>query len=215
MDEAVDFCRELMELRVSFRMDIMNRLYNGSNDYGVGWKKRCVVVNGNDYNLMEYMKKLRLNMWLMTNMNLSFNPSLYSSKTNRKVSIYVVILIEGYYFLFLMSIHLIWTMEISKPFSIPSILHSWKSLSSMNSNMIATWENGLVITNGDWSIEPLNMDIELNPSMNTVMIKVPPLIVIKSDEGWIFGGYTTQSWEVAHPDEFGSIYYDMIWYDIQ
>ena len=62
MDEAVDFCRELMELRVSFRMDIMNRLYNGSNDYGVGWKKRCVVVNGNDYNLMEYMKKLRLNM---------------------------------------------------------------------------------------------------------------------------------------------------------
>ena len=61
MDEAVDFCRELMELRVSFRMDIMNRLYNGSNDYGVGWKKRCVVVNGNDYNLMEYMKKLRLN----------------------------------------------------------------------------------------------------------------------------------------------------------
>ena len=62
MDEAVDFCRELMELRVSFRMDIMNRLYNGSNDYGVGWKKRCIVVNGNDYNLMEYMKKLRLNM---------------------------------------------------------------------------------------------------------------------------------------------------------
>ena len=62
MDEAVDFCRELMEMRIPFRMDIMNRLYNGSNDYGVGWKKRCVVVNGNDYNLMEYMKKLRLNM---------------------------------------------------------------------------------------------------------------------------------------------------------
>ena len=40
--------------------------------------------------------------------------------------------------------------------------------------------------------------------------KGPTLIVIKSDEGWIFGGYTTQSWEVAHPDEFGSIYYDMI-----
>ena len=173
MDEAVDFCRELMEMRVSFRMDIMNRLYTGSNDYGVGWKKRCVVVNGNDYNLMEYMKKLRLNMWLMANMSLSFNPSLYSSKTNRKVSIYVVILIEGYYFLFLMSIHLIWTMEISKPFSIPSILHSWKSPSSMNSNMIATWENGLVITNGDCYIGLLNTSTHQNLFMSVVMIRDP------------------------------------------
>ena len=36
--------------------------------------------------------------------------------------------------------------------------------------------------------------------------KEPTLIVIKSSEGWIFGGYTTQSWY----EGFGSIYYDMI-----
>ena len=40
--------------------------------------------------------------------------------------------------------------------------------------------------------------------------KGPTLIVIKSSEGWIFGGYTTQSWKVVHPDEDGGIYYNMI-----
>ncbi len=41
-------------------------------------------------------------------------------------------------------------------------------------------------------------------------VKGPTLIVIKSSEGWIFGGYTTRSWKVAHPNEDGSIYYNMI-----
>ena len=36
--------------------------------------------------------------------------------------------------------------------------------------------------------------------------KGPTLIVIKSSKGWIFGGYTTQSWKVIHPNEFGGIY---------
>ncbi len=40
--------------------------------------------------------------------------------------------------------------------------------------------------------------------------KRPTLIVIKSSEGWIFGGYTTQSWKVVHPNLIGGIYYDMI-----
>ena len=41
-------------------------------------------------------------------------------------------------------------------------------------------------------------------------VKGPTLIVIKSSEGWIFGGYTTRSWKVVHHDEDGSIYYNMI-----
>ena len=36
--------------------------------------------------------------------------------------------------------------------------------------------------------------------------KGPTLIVIKSSKGWIFGGYTTQSWKVIHPNESGGIY---------
>ena len=34
----------------------------------------------------------------------------------------------------------------------------------------------------------------------------PTLVVIKSSEGWIFGGYTTQSWKVVHPNEYGGIF---------
>ena len=41
--------------------------------------------------------------------------------------------------------------------------------------------------------------------------KGPTLIVIKSSGGWIFGGYTTQSWKVVHPNERGSIYNNMIY----
>ena len=40
--------------------------------------------------------------------------------------------------------------------------------------------------------------------------KRPTLIVIKSSEGWIFGGYTTKSWKVVNPNLIGGIYYDMI-----
>ena len=39
--------------------------------------------------------------------------------------------------------------------------------------------------------------------------KGPTLIVIKSSEGDIFGGYTTQSWKVIHP-KFGGIYNEII-----
>ena len=35
--------------------------------------------------------------------------------------------------------------------------------------------------------------------------KGPTLVIIKSSGGWIFGGYTTQSWKVVNPDEWGCI----------
>ena len=40
--------------------------------------------------------------------------------------------------------------------------------------------------------------------------KGPTLIVIKSNGGDIFGGYTTQSWKVIHPKEFEGIYNEII-----
>ena len=44
-------------MRIPFRMDIMNRLYNDFNEYGVGWKKRCLMVNGTEYRMKKYVKK--------------------------------------------------------------------------------------------------------------------------------------------------------------
>ena len=54
--EFVEFCRELMEMNIPFRMDIMNRIYTGSNKYGIRWKNRQMIVNGNKYEiLLDYM----------------------------------------------------------------------------------------------------------------------------------------------------------------
>ena len=33
----------------------------------------------------------------------------------------------------------------------------------------------------------------------------PTLIIIKSSGGWIFGGYTTRTWAVVHPNQYGCI----------
>ena len=41
-------------------------------------------------------------------------------------------------------------------------------------------------------------------------VKGPTLIVIKSSGGWIFGGYTTQSWIVFDHGDYKRIYNDMI-----
>ena len=41
--------------------------------------------------------------------------------------------------------------------------------------------------------------------------KKPILVIIKSSGGWIFGGFTTKSWKVVHPNERGSIYFNMIY----
>ncbi len=40
--------------------------------------------------------------------------------------------------------------------------------------------------------------------------KGPTLVIIKSSRGWIFGGYTTQSWKVVHPDEWKGICNDIL-----
>ena len=58
--EFDEFCGELMEMRIPFRMDIMKRLCNGFNEYGVGWKDRCVVVNGSEYKMMINCMKWKL-----------------------------------------------------------------------------------------------------------------------------------------------------------
>ena len=40
--------------------------------------------------------------------------------------------------------------------------------------------------------------------------KGPTLVIIKSSGGWIFGGYTTESWNSLYPNFFECIYNDMI-----
>ena len=55
--EYEEFCRELMDVKIPLRMDIMNRLYTGK-EYGDRWKNHFVVVNGHEYKLMMNYTKL-------------------------------------------------------------------------------------------------------------------------------------------------------------
>ena len=47
---------ELMEMNLPFRIDIMNELFNGSNEYGIGWKNRCLMVNRKEYKMISVVK---------------------------------------------------------------------------------------------------------------------------------------------------------------
>ena len=54
--EFHEFCSELIEMNIPFKMDIMNRLLDG-NEYGNRWKSRFLIVNGNEYQMIfDYMK---------------------------------------------------------------------------------------------------------------------------------------------------------------
>ena len=71
--EFDEFCGELMEMRIPFRMDIMNRLCTGFNEYGNRWKNLCLMVNGNEYKtIVTYMKKV----WKLSKLK-------YNEKANR------------------------------------------------------------------------------------------------------------------------------------
>ena len=58
--EFVEFCRELMEMNIPFRIDILERMSNGFFEYGNRWKNRCVVVNEKKYDLMTILINIRL-----------------------------------------------------------------------------------------------------------------------------------------------------------
>ena len=55
---------ELMKMRISLQSDIMNKFCNDSDEYGVGWKNRCVVVNRNEYNII-----IHYIHWTMNDLN--------------------------------------------------------------------------------------------------------------------------------------------------
>ena len=204
MDEAVDFCRELMEMRIPFRMDIMNRLYNGSNDYGVGWKKRCVVVNGNDYNLMEYMKKLRLN-------DLKFNEEIEYVIDGKyepiiqSLSVYLQDKSKGEYLCCDIDRRLLLSFLDEYPFDMNNgdiqaflypIYSPFLKESIINEQQ---YDSYLREWAGDYKWRLLYRSSEHEYTSKSFHEccddKGPTLVIIKSSGGWIFGGFTTQSWK--------------------
>ena len=205
--EFVAFCRELMEMRIPFKMDIMNRIYNGSNEYGVGWKNRSVVVNGNEYKLIfEYMK-LRLSDMkyndkderfefviddkyepiiqsfskFVEDGNIDYN-TLIENLDRRRVNEFVN---EGLMDMNNEDVHRFF-FPLYSPFLRNTVLFGQEY-----DSYLREWV-------GDYKWKMIYRASEHEYTSKSFHEccddRGPTLVIIKSSEGWIFGGYTTQSW---------------------
>ena len=217
------FCKELMEIRIPFRMDIMERLCNGFNEYGTSWKNRCLVVNGNEYKMIYDCMKLKL------------SELKYNEETDR-----IECIIDSKYESIIQCFSN-YLQDKSKGDELRSVIDR-KLLNSfvddydldMNNKDVQDffypiyslflresviseekYDSYLREWVGDYKWKLLYRASEHEYTGYSFHDycddKGPTLIVIKSSEGWIFGGYTTQSWKVADHKKNIGIYNDMIY----
>ena len=214
--EFVEFCRELMEIRILFRMDIMERLCNGYNEYGARWKNRCVVVNENDYKMIFDHMKLRLSE-LKYNVETDRIECIIDSKyesiiqsfsnylqdNSRADELRSVIdrkLLNSFLDVYPLDMNNKDVQDffypIYSPFLKESIINEEK------------YDDKLREWIGDYKWKLLYRASEHEYTAKSFHEycddEGPTLIVVKSSGGWVFGGYTTQSWSGC------GIYNDMI-----
>ena len=216
----IEFCRELIEMNIPFRMDIMNRLCTGFNENGVAWKNRCVVVNENEYKVMMKYMNIRLGdlqyngekerdeivrNTLMPLANEILNdfenylkaPSKYVKNDKLKIDDIINLLsmisidtsneiIRQYLLNYTISLFCYGTKVLENS-DYDDKLREWLGSDYKWRLLYRASEHGYTAKS-------------FHEYCNN---KGPTLIMIKSDGGWIFGGYTTQSWSGK------CIYYDM------
>ena len=207
--EFVAFCRELMEMNIPFKMDIMNRLWNGSNEHGVRWKNRSIVVNRNEYKLIYDYIKLRLSYIkyndrdeklefmiddkyesiiqcfskFIEDGNIDYN-SLIENVDRRRVNEFVN---EG-----LIDMNNENVQSFFNPLYSP-FLRNTILFGNEYDSYLREWTGDSY----QWKLIYRASDHGYTASSfheNCDNVQGPTLIIIKSDGGWIFGGYTTQSW---------------------
>ena len=198
------FCVELKEMNILFRMDIINKLCNDSNKYGIGWKNRCVVVNGKEYKMiLNYMK---------------LGAFQYNEETER-----IECVIDSKYEPIIQSFST-YLQDKSKGeelrFEIDrKLLNSFLDAYSLDMNNEAVqdffypiyspflkesiiseekYDSYLKEWAGDYKWRLLYRASEHGYRAESFHEycddQGSTLVVIKSSGGWIFGGYTTQSW---------------------
>ncbi len=215
-----EFCRELMEMNIPFRSDIMKRLDNGFNEYGNRWKKRCLMVNGNEFMMLFDCVKLRLGNLINNNerdrieciIDDKYEPIIQSlSRFIENESDDYTSLIENLdrpvinefinkdiidmqteyvhqFFFPIYSYVLKETILFGQEYD--SYLREWIGSEYK-------WKLLYRASEHEYTAESFHECCD--------DIQGPTLIIIKSDEGLIFGGYTTLSWS-----EDG-IYNDMLY----
>ena len=207
--EFDEFCRELMEMRIPFRMDIMNRICTDSNMYGVGWKNHSLIMNGNEYELfMDYIQKV----WKLSELKYNYEcdrvdciidsryepiiQTLYTYLEDRMNADELHSLIDRkllnsfineYSFDVVNEKVQSFFKPIYSPFLKDTIL-----CGSEYDDKLREW------LGNDYNMKLLYRASEHEYSGESFHEccddKGPTLVVIKSSEGWLFGGYTTRSW---------------------
>ncbi len=221
--EFVKFCGELIEMNIPFRMDIMNRLFNGSNEYGNRWKEISVEVNGDEYKMMIKYMMIRLG-------DLQYNRERMRDEIIKSTLVPLTneILNDFENYLKAPSRYVkndkLSIDDIMKLFSVIGI----DSSNEIVRQYLMNYTNSLfcygtkVLENNEyddtlreWVGDDYKWKLIYRASEHGYTAesfheycdeKGPTLVVIKSSRRWIFGGYTTQSWSGW------CIYYDMIYY---
>ena len=225
--EFVEFCRELMEMNIPFRSDIMNRIYNGYNEYGIGWKNRCVIMNEKKYKLVMLFMNIRLG-------DLQYNREENRDEIIRNSSRYYANEILNDFKKYLKApstyvknyklnsddiINLFYEIGVdtSNELIKQYLLNYTNSFFCYRSKVLESTEYDSKLKEwiGDYKWKLIYRTSEHGYSAESFHeccddVQGPTLIIIKSIEGWILGGYTTQSWKAVHPNEYGCIYNDMI-----
>ncbi len=206
--ELVEFCRELMEMNILFKMDIMNRIYTGSNEYGVGWKNRCVVMSRNEYKMIfEYMK-LRLSDIKYNDKEERFE-FVIDDKYEPIIQCFSKYIEDGNSDYDSLIEHV--DRRRVNEFVNEEILdmNNEDVQSFFNPLYSPFLRNTILFGNeydsyfrewcGDYKWKLLYRASEHGYTGKSFHeccddVKGPTLVIIKSSEGWLFGGYTTQSW---------------------
>ncbi len=204
--EFDEFCVELIEMNIPFRMDIMNRLYNGFNEYGIGWKNRYIVIKKKEYKMMfDFMKsrlsKLKYNVETdriectiqpkYKSIIQSYSdylqdkskPNRYCSRINRKQ---LISFLDEYPVDMNNEDVQTFFYPIYSPFLKESIINE-QQYDSYLREWCGDFKWKLLYRASQYSYTSYSFHKYCDD-------KGPTLIIIKSSGGWIFGGYTTKSW---------------------
>ena len=198
------FCEELVKRKIQFRDDVVNRLYSGSNAFSTAWKSRCVIVNGNEYNMMKdciqkewkYNKQEQLFECVIDD---KYEPIFqsFSKFIENKVDDYyelIVNLDRRTLNEFINNDFVNMTNEDVHCFFFPiysPLLRNTVLFGQEYDSYLREWV-------GDYNWKLIYRASEHGYTAKSFHEycddKGPTLVIIKSSEGWIFGGYTTQSW---------------------
>ena len=207
--EFDEFCRELISLNIPLRSDITKRFFSQFSEYGDRWKNCCLMVNGNEYKLILSYMKLKLG-------DLQYNSEKDREEIIRNTTIPSAneILTDFENYLKAPSKYVkneeLKICNIMKLFSeigidtsneiVKQYLLNYTSFYCFGSNILVNkeYDDKLREWIGDYNWKLIYRASEHGYTASSFHEccndKEPTLVVIKSSGGWIFGGYTTQSW---------------------